>query len=488
MNSTARRFNATRRAPIGKYLYRAAKYAAPKIVRKVSPYIAAAGTAYDVASTLYNKVKSFDSKQRKKNSYKPQPRKQSPRKPKNVKKRFVFNTTGVPQGIVSAPNKKLHYDKRFNLYGSMKINEFGGVLTANSTNAVYINHGIANEEVVIAFWRAIVKECFRQMKNDIKSWDDVSDFTNTASTTQLQFRFKYTRQPSQNANTVTFLDYTPAASLTYAQLAEAMSDYFRDNSGSGAEPRELIQVQLFGLARNSGDTATYYDSLAIIHCKQVLLEFKYVSNLTIMNRTLAEVATVGEGATTRDATTDINNVPLIGKVYSGATSWRNYIDVDMKTNAAGNFAKKLVCDDDTGLMQFESSANGSGVLKKPPPGYILGFKSDKRIIVKPGDIVTNKMVFTCQMSIAKFFVKFQQILGNSSVSTTESCRTEFGHIQGFGLEKMLDTDRSSGSPISLGYQLTQKIGCLIKYKSRTASLPIVNDTSTAISYSTDKPT
>lgn len=412
----------------------------------------------------------------------------SKNKPKKSKTRYSTTTTSVKK--VNAPNKAKVYDREYNMKGSVKVNESGGILTAAATHAVYLNHGTPVQEVLSSFWRAIVKELCRQARYDIKNWSDIPEWTNTVTQVGVNIRILYVNTPSDSSTTVNALTYTPSSGLSFEGIANGLRDYFALNAPAGSQPKELVALHLYSELRNSANTGTHVLLLSQIDAKQVLLQFRIKSTLRLQNRTLAE-ADAGETTLDRDAITDIDNQPLIGRLYSSPGQWRNFLDVDLRslTNPTGTgnlFAKKLVCDDTTGICQFESSTNAPSYLKKPPPGYMLGYKADKKCKIMPGQIMTTGSDFTASMSIASFFVRFAPLIGLAPASTLKSTRVNFGTIQGVGFEKMLDSLRSSGSPISLGYQITQSIMCMLTYKKHIASNPIISDSVSSIAYATDK--
>lgn len=412
-------------------------------------------------------------------------------------KKYNYNTIGLAKGFFPNNEEKQVYDKTYNIKGSVKINEFGGTLTANSTNALYLCHSIPSTEICYAWSRAIVKELMRQANRDITNWDEQPYINNRAGTsTVFRITTTFISNPGVNspAEIPSEVVFTPLNSLTYFEIARDYFDQLRAGIGSGDQPKELYNIVMYSIVNSN---PVHYEQVASINLKQAKFRFCVDSMLTVQNRSLAEATTIGEAASERDDITNIDAVPLRGKVYKRPGSWRNYLDVAVKpSQGAGalgsqvstlTWQKKQVADNETGIIQFTSQDNATGHLKKPPPGYVLGFKNDSPIIMNPGEVWNDKFKFECVLSTDTFTRKFNYVIGNSAANTTQSQRVEFGYISGIGLEKMLDSLRSSGAPLNLAYQLTQKIKCLMEYKKRTVSNPIVNDTSSPISSVTDKP-
>lgn len=410
--------------------------------------------------------------------------------PKNVRtKKYKYRTSGTYMGQLPKLNVKQNFDKRFNLKGSVKINEYGGSLTANSTNALYLAHSVPATELCESVFRAIVKELFRQARRDITNWTDTPDLGQNQTILIRYINNPATNNPSETGSEISYI--IPANTI-YSDIAKGLFDQWRTTSGAGDQPKELLNAVLY--STNVSPTAS--QMLGQINLKQVNFVFGFKSTLTVQNRSLSEESSPGEAVAERDDFTNIDNVPLKGKVYSRIKSWRNYLDVSLRTGGANAnasstavlaFTKKLVADNITGIIQFTSADNAGAHLKKPPPAYVLGFNSEKNIVMNPGEIWTDVLTFDATLGSDTFMRKFQYVMGNAVANPTQSQRIEFGKIQGIGLEKSLDSLRSSGAPLNLAYQLTQKISCMMKLKKRVASNPIINDTTTAIQYLTDKP-
>ena len=199
--------------------------------------------------------------------------------------------------------------------------------------AIYLGHGIASNEVLRSVFRAIIKEVMRQRKTDIQNWNDYIEFSNLSTSSsgnkQLSFDISYVNLPAQN-NTISTLNYLPSINITYSQLADEFLDYWKNNSGSTDQPKEWITLNVTMTARNDLDNANSFVPLATIHLKKCKFDIDFKSVMKVQNRTLAEQSSIGEGASERDDITNIDNVPLQGKIYRMAKKWGNYIDVQLR--------------------------------------------------------------------------------------------------------------------------------------------------------------
>lgn len=316
------------------------------------------------------------------------------------------------------------------------------------------------------------------------NWTDPMNFIEV--TTDNDVRFYWQNNPGSNSSSISITTYsTSSTSLTWSAFADALLAHWQDNSGAGDQPKEIVKIDMRKIVRDSAGTGAASVPLATIYPKQVKFDFDIVSYLTIQNRTLAENTNSDND---RDEALDIENQPLIGKMYGNIGKWTNYLELQNKGLNSGNQgSKSTVCDRNTGLVLFQVGSEYSDTMKVPPPGWVLGFKNDSKIVINPGKIYTQKVKFNCTISFHKFMVKFAHTLGNASVNT-EDFKTEFGFVGGFGLEKLIDAQRSSGSDVNIGYQIKQIYACALNYAKKQASNPSLEVSSTAINYSTDKPT
>lgn len=445
------------------------------------PYVGGAIAAADMMYQGYNAYQSY-TKTKTKTKKKKQNKKGA--KSSNVR----FNTQGTAGGVLVAASNTKDYalQKKFAKKGAVLIIENGGILSSPSISAIYPFHGIATNQVCRIVFRAIVKELARQRSTDIVNWTDPMQFIEVVSDNDVQFYWQ--NKPGTNTPTNAFATTaynTTATTLTWAQFADALLNHWQLNSGAGDQAKELIRIQMRKIVRDANNTGAASVALATIHMKQVKMDFDIVSYLTVQNRTLAENANVDND---RDEADDIENQPLVGKTYSNAGKWSNYLELHNKGINSGNQGQKsTVCDRDTGLVLFQVGNEYVDTMRIPPPGWVLGFKNDNKIVINPGKIYTQKVKFTCQMSFNKFQMRFAHTLGNAPTNP-EDFKTEFGFVAGFGLEKLIDAQRNAGSDINIGYQIKQVYGCGLVYSKRSASNPALEISGTAINYSTDKPT
>jgi hypothetical protein len=395
------------------------------------------------------------------------------------------NVSGVYQGKIkprqSSDNKLKFYNKR----GIVHTIENGGILSAVGTGAVYPVHGLASKEVLRSAFCAIVKEIARQRKTDVRNWTDLVTFNDNANNfcTQMLYINNPGVTPRAAPTTLTYVLPSGGSNVSWRQFAINLLEYFQDNSGAGAQPKEMIQIQCFGLADNGATQIGI--PLATIHCNNVKFQFHVKSEITIQNRTLGDTADGDQ-----DDSDDVEAQPLVGKLYTGTKQWQNYVELQNQGLSAGNQgAKSTVCHKETGIALFQSGGaltEYPDTMTKIPPAWMLGFKKGGKFTLNPGEVKKTSFVFNATISLTKLFQIYSHDLGNSSANTT-SFKSAFGFVQMLGLEKSVDVQRNSGSNVRVGYQLDGVYACALKYKKAVPSNPSMSVNINPVNYSTDKP-
>jgi hypothetical protein len=405
------------------------------------------------------------------------------------------------QNVYPAVPLRENFDKYFNKKGSVKVNEFGGSLQVNGTGCAYLNHGTAAHEVIRSMYRALIKRIYARAGCDIRNWNEVPSVGNNgvAGISNLTLYVHYYNTPSANVSNRLTVIYQIPDTLTFSEIALGLEDRIRTTTTIVADELNLEFDSIlceWNLRNAVGSNSTGIPSF-IIDLKEAVFNFKMRSDLRVINRTLAE-PDAGDTHQDRDDNTNIDIVPLKGKVYGGNKSWRNYIELYTRATQRNTppvdfeFNKKLVADTETGICQWTatptSAGNAGQLLAVPPRAYVLGYKKESNVYIKPGDMSRNKWTFQTKMSFNKLVLKFASFFTLSPINyPSNQMRRDFGFIQGYALEKYLDANRSAGSNISIGYQLKQTYMCAMEIPRKTASNTILNITTTPISETSDRP-
>lgn len=381
----------------------------------------------------------------------PKPKPAALRAPKVKTKRYL---TEAKHSVLVKP-KKTRRPSEYNVKGSVIKIENGGVHDVSTINANYIGHSIATNQVWRSVTRAIVKALYIQAGITFTNWNDGAPYSGKIGT-------YYVSNPS-SATSISGFETTVTSGDTYIAIADALLASWR-SAFSGSIYHEFVRFYL------TDESNTVSVQVAQIMAKHFYIDFSMSSRLAVQNRTLSQSGD--------DVDTDITNNPLIGKVYGVTKHWANYIEPNDRTS--GDMVGKFVADANNGTLLIKSSDTNSLQMKKPPPAWFFGMKKETKIVCKPGEILNNYLTFKANMSLNTFAKKLMVTIADSSTKNSE-----FGTVQMFGLEKLLDSQRTSGSgtTISLGYEINQTYSASGIYKKYVPSSPILEIGTTQVTSS-----
>lgn len=198
----------------------------------------------------------------------------------------------------------------------------------------------------------------------------------------------------------------------------------------------------------------------------------------IQNRTLSGTIASPDG----DAH-DVTNNPLRGKHYRG---WGNIHTYRYNNDAAvlcptfrhgaqdGILVMKAAAGDLTAEMQT--------VLKKPPPRLCFGqIKSCGYVKLDPGKIKHSTLKHQMTLNVNQLLKKYlENYAGQSTFTTVEAALCNSGSSEFFGFEKVLETDSTVNSKISVGMEVNVTISSLCKIHQNRYMNPIVDVRGTAL--------
>jgi len=370
-----------------------------------------------------------------------------------------------------------------NRRGSVKKVENGGFLACEVRTSLYLGHGLAANEAGKAMCRALVKEIMRQRKTDFLDWDEqIAEFAQAdVNRSKLTTYIYLIKNPGiGQAETATTLvpgndagggNYT----LTYNQYADNIWSHLQDSLGTTDAQSFISRIQV-----NDNNQSGVALPVAKIQGSQFYINFSYVSNLKIQNRTTADPH--GSPDVNEDTTIDISTNPLVGKIYRSRRHWRNGVILAKGTKAVDNTsttgegAYSMTADKDTGLIKFTGASQFPGqnqvtttkILQKPPPGWMFQCK-DSPISMAPGAYATSKHRFKCRMGLDSFCQKLFPII---AVNTDNYQQLMLGWADVVGLERYMDTVRNSYIT-KVGFQIDQTYMCHGTYKSLKTA-PIIS--------------
>lgn len=368
-----------------------------------------------------------------------------PRLPKGVKRNPNTSTSGSLDPGVSAKTRRK--PNNYAVRGSILKTENGGVSTATTLQSLYLGHGLATRQVARAVCRAIVRQLFSQAGVTFTNWSDGLAFTG-------KICVYYVENPAIVTPVIGGFETTVTTSDTYITASDAVLASLITNFVQGYD-YEFTRFYLVD------STNTNPMVVAQMMAKQMEFDIAFTSRLAVQNKTTAQSGDLDEN--------DVDNNPLVGKVYGSPRTWANYIEP--KDRSTGNMANSYTAARETGIITVKSVDTNTTALQKPPPAYFFNFKKESKITINPGHITNNYLRWSVKGLKLNTLLKK---MPNQFASNSEKSE-DFGTVGLIGLEKLLDSQRTSGSgvAISVGYEINQQYSVCCNYKKFVPSTTIL---------------
>jgi len=278
-----------------------------------------------------------------------------------------------------------------------------GVQAIQDDNCVYIGH---HSTPIDPFFRYTVYTIMKKLLN--KKGIDLSDL-NMLQGEQLKagdtITFRYIQRPGLGPITITT---NIAVGDTYLQLFDSMvnSLYSEMNNGLLGYSSKILDI-------NYNTT----DDRVILVLVDASVSILTKSALKMQNRSVAVAAD--------NEADDVNNVPLIGKIYGGSgnalifrSTWENPV---------------IVGNDTTG--QMVRAAGTVDQLKEPPQGYSFhNCNTVGKVRLQPGDIKTSVLTYKKTFKLDTAFGIFSL---NYCYASDTNAVAKIGSFRVFGLEQVI---------------------------------------------------
>lgn len=330
--------------------------------------------------------------------------------------------------------------------------EHAGIVTAPTTDAVYIGHGCAYRRLLYAISFAVVERLLKKMGVTIADWRDV-----THQTLMLTLYYK----PSGLAAVETsFSSPAVASTATYQDVASELYDYlqkFYANTGTGSLGQVYAEWHKIALRTgdDNGSVTTYFHE-ATMELTTLVVDVSFSSNLKIQNITTGDAAT-------DDQAEDVTNNPLQGRVYSGSGNGPYYKRIG---GTPGPTTALAVAHGDTGVITLDRTGlTGSALenLRRPFDKNMMGNVSRySSVHLQPGQIRPDYVKGYKSM----YFNAWMRVLHTAMFLTPTAGQVQqirmnvFGYHL-FGFEKMV---RTGTTPAEVGYEVDQKYSAKVKEK------------------------
>lgn len=357
--------------------------------------------------------------------------------------------------------RKVDVFRKYTTRGVVNTKEMGGVVTglaARPGYPVYVGHAThGNTQLMMRlFCRAIVRDIFYKHGVTIQDMELESpgNFTLRAYVTVQSATF------AQSPITVT------TTGKSYIQIANEFFDTLVNNFfQTTAAVVPAYQDAYFTLIelKDVADTLV----LASLELADATISFKCKSDLKIQNRTLAPVED-----TDKDVKDNVSNQPLYGKFYSGKG---NGLVCRIREVGSNNF-KKLLVSATSGFGGTVLTNTQDFWLREPPlPSTFLGLPKYGKVSIEPGTVKTSSLVHTFTISQRSFWTT---IIKNNPTDNVGSAvaQSRYGKFYYMALEKMICSSNTETPPV-LGYELNQRMGCMLTYKRQRSNIEFIEDSS-----------
>jgi len=330
--------------------------------------------------------------------------------------------------------------------------ESGGI--TSDQEAVYFMHGMPNQVLLEAVCGGMARKALDKFNFSIKGWNTQQL---TQSTSDLfQWFLSYKTTPTGPITTVASAG--AAGNQTALVWAIDLANLFCNIVTSGLTYVEFTTVRGQWTRSGGGDFLEEWRQETM----DIDVHFKLMSNLTLQNRTPAATGVADE-----TSALDVANNPVNVKVFRCSS---NQVFPRSQDVGVGNVF--LTLDKGTGFATVGASvANVAGGMKKVPDWHQFTYTySQTRSTIGPGNMKDDVFYITKVMRLNSFITKMMDFLrtGTTSGGTNNACITRFPSKM-IGIDRRLDT-RTSEPPVTIGFEVNQKLGCYITCKKRYVPL------------------
>lgn len=341
------------------------------------------------------------------------------------------------------------YYTQFAKYGVTGTIEQGGQLS--DTHCVYIGHTTcAVRTMGLSAIQAMIRKLFQLAKLDVQKLIEAIPIVSPAPW-QIQIT---TVNPVTNE--LSSLTYNFTNTSTIVSLGEDVWGLMFDTIVKGG--LKFKEVQL--IDGNGAPQARYdlYGAKITYFCS---------SALKVQNSSFISVA----GQEDDDSALNVNNVPLVGKYYSGIGAgmyWRG--NANNWTYAASKDPVSASTYDFNGEVNHGLIATKSGTsteLREPPVAKLFqNVKKTAGQLLQPGNIKKDILNYKCTKYFNKFFEDLRLPSDTITPITKLATRCYAGKFSVIGLEKQI---YSSNDNINVRAEVNYKYGCMINLGPRRPS-------------------
>jgi len=367
----------------------------------------------------------------------------------------------------SAKYKKYQELKKFSREGVIFKQESGSVLQANVKQSVYVGCSMGFDTTLQTVCMAIVKYLAKKCINyEIVNFHDTMRQSVTLYNPIAQYLYIFYKvQKTIDSQQIDSYDLQMTIDDTWYDLAYALRQNLRTNlpnavGGLAKGEFRLISIGLTWFQSGAG-TFNWHGT---VNAEQIFLELKHHANLVIQNRTKDS-----DGSSSTD---NVNSNPVVGKRYHKDNEWQNGFEPIRAKLASIASYDPLYANNQNGVIITTSTSFNPELMKKPPPGYMLGANKDTNVYLNPGDIQRGDVNFHInKIGVNTFLQKMFNGLQDPNFSI-DHMRMPFGHAQLFGFETQLNDRTNHDANIAVSWELNHTYECRI-FSKRSSSIPYV---------------
>lgn len=333
-------------------------------------------------------------------------------------------------------------------YGAMLKYETGS--TINDSECVYIGHGLPIEQTWLMVVRELIKDLFEEggfLVADLNT-DEVIHSGDTGNTHEISISY----YSSTIEETLTEVTINPPAGSTIYSIAASLITALETSLGSVMFQSAVPIFHRLRYTKYVTASVNVRTNVANLWLDKYSLNIYFKSNLKMQNITPAGAATAETGED-RYSAGDIENVTLYGKGYK-TPGWQNYFPLLNRVSKTAT-STGLVSNYDTGLIlntysSISQATGGNENYKKPPSPQYLGANKFDKVVVPPGKVYRDKILWNTTIGLNKYMAIMTNSIKDSFLNAS-NVKLGLAHV--FAFEKMIDMRIATDSNVTIGYEI-----------------------------------
>lgn len=351
--------------------------------------------------------------------------------------------------------------RKFDVMGT-RVNWEEG-LEYNDQKIVYVGHGLPVRRVFEQFTRSLYRSIMKTANHDFGNWYDAPVFPVT--TAQPRFILYYDNDKGVHFNSSKGITSLSSHSTMWTQFDAWLFDTFIDNvaAGSGVWLNSMRIVKLvLQLGQDVSVPGFYVDSFEL-PLEGAMAKFNALQSLKVQNVSLST-----DGS---DLDSDINNVPINGRLYEAPGNALKFKFSGYRSlGTTESYSPTFV-----GMTSSIIRANsGTNVPTEPPEAYELAnCKGYTKVSINPGKIKTStiSMQFSCNLD--RFFTLCSTaIRGDGTLPDYNNQLHPFGRCRVMALEKVIGKIGGSETDMKVRLEVDTKLQCWVKTKKKIQLCPL----------------